>query len=92
MNAYAALHDEFRRLPSVNPLAEVPKCSIHTLSSVLQKAGFQRKGHFPFCPCYPTLSGHYSRDWSESVNVIGVISEPLACEFRWSIVNIRVIV
>ena len=28
------------------------------------------------------LSGHYSRDWSESVNVIGVISEPFAREFR----------
>ena len=27
-------------------------------------------------------SGHYSRDWSESVNVIGVISEPFAREFR----------
>ena len=27
-------------------------------------------------------SGHYSRDWSEYVNVIGVISEPVACEFR----------
>ena len=28
------------------------------------------------------LSGHYSRDWSEYVNVIGVISEPFAREFR----------
>ena len=28
------------------------------------------------------LSGHYSRDWSEYVNVIGVISEPFASEFR----------
>ena len=28
------------------------------------------------------LSGHYSCDWSESVNVIGVISEPFAREFR----------
>ena len=27
------------------------------------------------------LSGHYSGDWSESVNVIGVISEPFAREF-----------
>ena len=27
------------------------------------------------------LSGHYSRDWSEYVNVIGVISEPFAREF-----------
>ena len=25
-------------------------------------------------------SGHYSRDWSEHVNVIGVISEPFVCE------------
>ena len=28
------------------------------------------------------LSGHYSRDWSESVNVIGAISEPFARDFR----------
>ena len=28
------------------------------------------------------LSGHYSRDWSEYVNVIGVIGEPFAREFR----------
>ena len=28
-----------------------------------------------------TLSGHDSRDWSEYVNVIGVISEPFAREF-----------
>ena len=28
------------------------------------------------------LSGHYSRDWSESVNVIGAISEPFARELR----------
>ena len=28
------------------------------------------------------LSGHYSRDWSESVYVIGVISETFAREFR----------
>ena len=28
------------------------------------------------------LSGHYSRDWSEYVNVIGVIREPFAREFR----------
>ena len=27
------------------------------------------------------LRGHYSRDWSESVNVIGVIGEPFAGEF-----------
>ena len=27
------------------------------------------------------LSGHYLRDWSEYVNVIGVISEPFAHEF-----------
>ena len=27
-------------------------------------------------------SGHYSRDWSEYVNVIGVISEPFDREFR----------
>ena len=27
------------------------------------------------------LSGHYLRGWSESVNVIGVISEPFAREF-----------
>ena len=27
------------------------------------------------------LSGHYSRDWSGYVNVIGVISEPFAREF-----------
>ena len=26
--------------------------------------------------------GHFSRDWSEYVNVIGVISEPFAREFR----------
>ena len=26
------------------------------------------------------LSGHYSRDWSEYVNVIGVISEPFAVD------------
>ena len=31
---------------------------------------------------FQNLSGHYSRDWSESVNVIGVISEPFAHEFR----------
>ena len=30
----------------------------------------------------PELSGHYSRDRSEYVNVIEVISEPFACEFR----------
>ena len=30
----------------------------------------------------PKLSGHYSRDWSEYVNVIGVISEPFARELR----------
>ena len=29
-----------------------------------------------------TLSGHYSRVWSEYVNVIGAISEPFAREFR----------
>ena len=28
------------------------------------------------------LSGHYSRDWSEHVNVIGAIGEPFAREFR----------
>ena len=28
------------------------------------------------------LSGHFSRDWSEYVNVIGVISEPFALEIR----------
>ena len=28
------------------------------------------------------LSGHYSRDWSEYVNVIGAIREPFAREFR----------
>ena len=28
------------------------------------------------------LSGHYSRDWSEYVNVIGVISEPFDRELR----------
>ena len=28
----------------------------------------------------PYLSGHNSRDWSEYVNVIGVISEPFARE------------
>ena len=28
------------------------------------------------------LGGHYWRDWSESVNVIGVISEPFARESR----------
>ena len=28
------------------------------------------------------LSGHYSRDWSEYVNVIGAISGPFAREFR----------
>ena len=28
------------------------------------------------------LSGHYSRDWSEYVNVIRVISGPFAREFR----------
>ena len=27
-------------------------------------------------------SGHSSRDWSECVNVIGVIGEPFAREFR----------
>ena len=27
------------------------------------------------------LSGHYSGDWSEYVDVIGVISEPFALEF-----------
>ena len=30
----------------------------------------------------PDLSGHYSRDWSEAVNVTGAISEPFAREFR----------
>ena len=40
----------------------------------------------------PVLGGHYSRDWSESVNVIGVISEPFAREFRERMVNISVIV
>ena len=30
----------------------------------------------------PELSAHYSRDLSESVNMIGVISEPFAREFR----------
>ena len=29
------------------------------------------------------LSGHYSRDWSEYVDVIGAISEPFAREFGW---------
>ena len=28
------------------------------------------------------LSGHYSRDWSECVNVIGVISEPFSVNGR----------
>ena len=28
------------------------------------------------------LSGHFSRDWSEYVSVIGVISEPFARELR----------
>ena len=28
------------------------------------------------------LSGHCSRDWSEYANVIGVIRETFACEFR----------
>ena len=28
------------------------------------------------------LSGHHSRDWSEYVNVTGVITEPCAREFR----------
>ena len=28
------------------------------------------------------LSGHYSGDWSEYVNVIGAIREPFAREFR----------
>ena len=28
------------------------------------------------------VSGHYSRDWSEYVNVIRVISEPFARDFR----------
>ena len=32
-----------------------------------------------FSDCYPC---HYSGDWSEYVNVIGVISEPFACELR----------
>ena len=30
----------------------------------------------------PSLSGHYSHDRSESVSVIGVISEPIARELR----------
>ena len=30
----------------------------------------------------PNLSGQYSRDWSEYVNVIGVTSEPFARELR----------
>ena len=33
------------------------------------------------CCRVPDLSGHYLRDWSESVNVIEVISGPFACEF-----------
>ena len=37
------------------------------------------------------FSGHYSRDWSECVHVIGAISEPFAREFRQWIVNIRVL-
>ena len=28
------------------------------------------------------LSGHYSHDWSEHVNVIGAISEPFAGELK----------
>ena len=36
-----------------------------------------------FCVSFPEhpISGHYSRDWSEYVNVIGVISEPFTREF-----------
>ena len=30
----------------------------------------------------PNLSGHYSRDWMECVNVIGMISEPFAVNRR----------
>ena len=30
----------------------------------------------------PKLSGHYSRDWSKDVNVIGAISESFTREFR----------
>ena len=40
---------------------------------------------------YPTPSGHYSHDWSEYVNVIGVISEPFARESTERIVKIRMI-
>ena len=32
---------------------------------------------------YLELSGHYSCEWNESMNVIGVIREPFARELRW---------
>ena len=45
---------------------------------------FGQDGTHPHTPPMESLilSGHYSRDWSEYVNVIGVTSEPFAREFR----------
>ena len=51
----------------------------------LRNPGFRNRKPRVFINCHPllpALSGHYSRDWSEYVNVIGVISEPFAREFR----------
>ena len=74
------------------PLTRLPEQSLP--QKVLQRAkatGPQTHGEWGEQLIWPSgtdLSGHYSRDWSESVNVIRAISEPFTSEFRERIVNI----
>ena len=48
----------------------------------MKLAGQQKASNLEIDNLTQELSGHYSRDWSEYVNVIGVISEPFAHELR----------
>ena len=71
--------------PAKEPASQCARvCQNYPLANyrfLVREKGFFGKGVFRNVH-FPELSGHYSRDWSESVNVIGVIREPFAREFR----------
>ena len=86
---YGSCMEPFERSPVFDSEGSSGKGFLGTSAELNKKARFQvwflkygSDGSSSSLGSWRNLSGHYSPDWSEYVNVIGVISEPFAHEFR----------
>ena len=76
MNVIGAISEPFVREFKISPRPKSEK----NLGKVLEHSGPEKSENS--LEESPKLSGHYSRDWSEYVNLIGAICGPCACQFR----------